>query len=140
MVYLGALGLENGAFFGDLISSRFLEGIWPRFGRVFGSFFGSFFGCVGSLFRCACGSGKCGLDTLFAMNQAHGHLPTQAEKIRKYANFGGRFLDSLWDGILGYFPGKGVGLGFSLSGLRSVGWARRARRINFAVKRRSKWA
>ena len=69
-----------GGFFGDLISSRFLEGFWARFWRVFGSFFASFFGCVGSLFRCACGSGKCGLDLLFAMNQAHGHLPTQAEK------------------------------------------------------------
>ena len=70
-------------FFGDLISSRFFEGIWHRFWRVFGSFCGSFFGCVGSLFRCACGSGKCGLDLLFAVNQAHGHLLTQAEKVRK---------------------------------------------------------
>ena len=90
-------------FFGDLISSRFFEGIWHRFWRVFGSFFGSFFGCVGSLFRCACGSGKCGLDLLFAVNQAHGHLPTQAEKVRKYANFAGRFLDSLWDDIWEHF-------------------------------------
>ena len=89
--------------FGDLNSSRFLDGFWPRFWRVLGSFLGSFFGCAGSLFRCVCGSGKCGLDLLFAVNQAHGHLPTQAEKVIKYANFGGRFLDALWDGILGHF-------------------------------------
>ena len=43
------------------------------------------------------------MDSLFAMNQAHGHLPTQAEKVIKYANFGGRFLDALWDDILGHF-------------------------------------
>ena len=90
-------------FFGDLISSWFLDGFWTRFWRVWGSFFCTFFGCVGLLFRCVCRSGKCGLDLLFAMNQAHGHLPTQAEKVVKHANFEGRFLDALWDGILEHF-------------------------------------
>ena len=37
------------------------------------------------------------------MNQAHGHLPTQAEKVLKYVNVGGRFLDALWDIILEHF-------------------------------------
>ena len=58
---------------------------------------------MGSLCRCVRGSGKCGLDSLFAMNQAHGHLPTQAEKVPKSAILGGRLLDALWDGILGHF-------------------------------------
>ena len=40
------------------------------------------------------------LGFLFAMNQAHGHLPTWAEKVITYGNLGGRFLDALWDGIL----------------------------------------
>ena len=70
-----------GGFFGDLILNRFLEGFWARFWRVFGPFFSLFFGCVGSLFRCARGSGTCGLDLLFAVNQAHEHLPTLAEKV-----------------------------------------------------------
>ena len=90
-------------FFGGLISSRFLDGFSCRFWSVWGSFFGTFFGFVGSLCRCVCGSGECGLDSLFAINQAHGHLPTQAEKVIKYANFGGRFLDALWDSILEHF-------------------------------------
>ena len=69
------------SFLGDLISSCFWDGFRARFWRVWGLFFGTFLGCVGSLFRCVCRSGKCGLDSLFAMNQAHGHLPTQAEKV-----------------------------------------------------------
>ena len=60
---------------------------------------GHFFGFFGALWRCGCGSGECGLDLLFAANQAHGHLTTQAEKVIKYVNFGGRFLAALWDSI-----------------------------------------
>ena len=64
-----------------------------------GRFFESFFEFFGLLCRCVCGSRKCGLDLLFVMNQAHWHLPAQAEKVIKYVNFGGRFLAALWDSI-----------------------------------------
>ena len=42
---------------------------------------GVFFRVVGSLSRCVCGSEKCGLESLFVMNQAHGPLPAEAEKV-----------------------------------------------------------
>ena len=65
--------------------------------------FGVIFWMCGVTFSMRLRKWKCGLDLLFAVNQAHGHLPTQAEKVRKYVNFGGRFLDALWDGILEHF-------------------------------------
>ena len=68
-----------------------------------GSFLGVFLGFDGSLFRGVRRSGKCGLDSLFAMNQAHGHLPTQTEKVIKYANFGGRFLGRHFGAFLASF-------------------------------------
>ena len=68
-------------------------------GGFWGDLLGHFFVFCGTLCRCGCGSGECGLDLLFAANQAHGQLPTQAEKVITYVNFGGLFLDALWDSI-----------------------------------------
>ena len=70
----------------------FLEG--------FGMIFGVYFLIFGAVWRCSGGSGECGLDIAFAANQAHRHLPTQAEKVTRYGNFGDRFLAALWDSIL----------------------------------------
>ena len=61
------------------------------FGRFCGHFLGHFLCFFGSLWGCDCGSGECGLDKLFVANQAHGHMPAQAENVIKYVNFGGSF-------------------------------------------------
>ena len=70
------------------------------FGRFCGHFLGHFLCFLGSLWGCGGGSGECGLDTVFTANQAHGHMPAQAENVIKYVNFWGRFVDGLRDVIL----------------------------------------
>ena len=83
--------LDFQSVFGRLLGS-ILEG--------FGQFLNTFLGFLGSLFRSVRRSEKCGLDILFVMNQAHGPLPTQAEKVTKYVNFWRCFLDGIVNGIL----------------------------------------